>query len=66
MDHPDTDTRKEEGKTVCCCPFCDNALEMPFPFCQACGAKLEYCPVCGEPLPADSETCPHCAGQEGR
>lgn len=49
----------------CHCPFCDSAMEMPYPFCQVCGSKVEYCAVCGEPLPAGAEFCPHCAG-EGR
>lgn len=36
-------------------------MEMPFPFCQACGVELRYCPVCGEPLPKESDVCSHCA-----
>jgi hypothetical protein len=48
-------------KGSCCCPFCDYAMEMPYPFCQACGVELRYCSECGQPLPKDAETCPHCA-----
>ncbi len=60
--HEESPVSQERG--VCRCPFCDNALKMPYPFCQACGSKVEYCPVCGQPLPAEGEACPHCAQEE--
>ncbi|MGQ9854722.1 MAG: zinc-ribbon domain-containing protein, partial [Candidatus Oleimicrobiaceae bacterium] len=46
--------------------FCDNALLMPYPFCQVCGAEILYCPECGQPMPRDAEVCPHCAGELDR
>ncbi len=53
---------REEKETVCCrCPFCDQAMEMPFPFCQDCGAELRYCPACGQVLPQDAQICPNCS-----
>lgn len=53
-----------EEKDACHCPFCDHALEMPYPFCRACGAELRYCPVCGQPLPKDANACSYCADRE--
>lgn len=53
-----------EEKDACHCPFCDHALEMPYPFCRACGAELRYCPVCGQPLPKDADACSYCADRE--
>jgi len=55
----------EKGEpAVCHCPFCDNTVEMPFPFCQVCGSQIVYCQVCGQPLPQEAETCPHCAEEQ--
>jgi hypothetical protein len=60
-------SEQETGQTAevfCCrCPFCDYAMEMPYPFCQVCGAEICYCEVCGQPLPKDADHCPHCAGE---
>ena len=61
MDRPKESVTQEARKGTCCCPFCDSALEMPYPFCQACGSELRYCPECGQLLPKDAESCPHCA-----
>ncbi len=61
MDRPSDAVAQEISKGTCHCPFCDNTLEMPYPFCQACGAELRICPVCGQPLPQDAQVCPHCA-----
>jgi predicted amidophosphoribosyltransferase len=55
-----------EEKTTCRCPFCDNALVMPYPFCQVCGAVILYCPECGQPMPRDAEVCPYCSGEADR
>jgi len=52
---------KEAGR--CKCPFCDQSTEMPYPFCQVCGAELRFCPICGQPLPQDAEACAHCGGE---
>jgi len=44
----------------CRCPFCENAVVMPYPFCQACGAEIRYCPRCRQPLARDAQVCSHC------
>ncbi len=64
MDRPREETKAKEGQDSCRCPFCDNAMEMPYPFCQACGSEIEYCEACGQPLPAGAEFCPYCAEEE--
>ena len=64
MDRPQVEPRAKDAPAACHCPFCDNALEMPYPYCQACGSEIEYCEACGEPLPAGADECPHCA-EEG-
>ena len=56
-----TGAGKEEPQGGCGCPFCDDAMEMPYPFCQACGSQIVYCDLCGEPLPQGAEACAHCA-----
>jgi len=55
---------EQAGQAQCRCPFCDNALQMPYPFCQACGAEVHLCGICGRPLPRNAESCPHCSGEE--
>ncbi len=47
----------------CHCPFCDNALVMPYPFCEACGAQIEYCSECHQAIPQDAEVCPNCGAE---
>ena len=64
MGRPNVAENEKTDAGDCHCPFCDSSLEMPFPFCQACGAALRYCPVCGQPLAEDVEDCPHCAEQD--
>lgn len=59
MEH--VDVAEKTLQAGCACPFCDSSLEMPFPFCQACGSQIVYCDVCGEPLPQGAGDCPHCA-----
>jgi len=54
-------TPLEQGQDCCQCPFCHKTLQMPYPFCQACGAEIRRCPVCGKVLPQDVEECDRCA-----
>ncbi len=56
----ETIVSQQKTESGCRCPFCDQSMEMPFPFCQACGTELRYCPECGQPLPQDANTCSHC------
>lgn len=45
----------------CHCPFCnEEILEAGLPFCQFCGISVFYCPLCQNPVPPDSATCPRC------
>lgn len=62
MDRQEPVESEHQEQHLCRCPFCDNAVRMPYPFCQACGAELRYCPRCGQPLAQDAQVCPHCAG----
>ena len=49
------------GKEVRTCPFCDDEIaEAAFPYCEACGLKVLYCPKCGLAVPRNREICPHC------
>ncbi len=45
------------------CPYCESSLEEPGPICLACGAELDFCPECGEPLPQGTEECPECGAR---
>ncbi len=64
MDRQDFPAKEKVEIVPCHCPFCDQSMDMPYPFCQACGAEIMYCPTCGQPLPRDAEGCPHCAGEK--
>jgi len=53
---------KKYEKKVHTCPFCDEAIaEAAFPYCEACGLKVLYCPDCGAAVPRDREKCPYCS-----
>jgi len=52
----------EEAKN-CYCPYCDQSMTMPLPFCIACGAELRFCSQCDEPLPQDADVCPNCGAE---
>jgi predicted amidophosphoribosyltransferase len=64
MERP-KDSSEQTEEACCRCPFCDQAMEMPYPFCRACGAELSFCQTCGQPLPQDAESCTHCSEEEG-
>ena len=43
------------------CPYCDEEIaEAQFPYCDACGVEIFYCPQCRKPLPRDKKKCPNC------
>jgi nitrogen fixation NifU-like protein len=44
----------------CFCPYCESAVEEAEATCYVCGAELDFCPECGEPLPHGAEECPAC------
>lgn len=52
-----------EEEKECVCPFCESALEERDPTCRVCGAELDFCPECGEPLPKGTEECPECGAK---
>ncbi len=49
-----------EGEEHCVCPYCESSVEETDPTCRVCGAELDFCPECGEPLPQEAEECPAC------
>jgi predicted amidophosphoribosyltransferase len=52
---------KKYEKKAHICPFCDAEIaEAAFPYCEACGLKVLYCPGCGATVPRDREECPEC------
>ena len=55
--------RKPEKKRLFC-PYCDEeVMKAVFPYCQACGVTIFYCPECGKPLPRDERVCPECGAE---
>ena len=51
-------------KKECRCPYCDTPMEKGV--CRPCGAAVELCPRCGNPLPKGSKECLVCAGNQER
>ncbi len=55
--------RKSE-KEQCCCPYCaEEIIGASFPYCQACGITIFYCPKCQKPFPRENKVCPHCGAE---
>ena len=54
--------QKEEKKQLVC-PYCDEEMAVDFPYCQACGVTIFYCPKCRKPLSRENRTCPHCGAE---
>ncbi len=52
-----------EGEKHCVCPYCESSVEEHDPICRVCGAELDFCPECGEPLPQGAEECPECGAK---
>jgi hypothetical protein len=55
--------RENEDMGSCVCPFCENVLEMPAPWCAVCGVQIRLCVVCEEALPKDATVCPGCGAR---
>ena len=65
MTEPKPDTGP--AASPCSCPYCSHEEELPFPFCEVCGKRVEFCDRCGKPIPAEAKACPDCepgAGSE--
>ena len=57
-------TEQKEEKKHLFCPYCDvEVMAADFPYCQACGITIFYCPECQKPLPRDNKVCPHCGAR---
>ena len=57
-------TDKKENREHLFCPCCDEEITgAPFPYCQACGITIFYCPQCREPVPRDKKVCPQCGAE---
>jgi predicted amidophosphoribosyltransferase len=53
--------KREPIKEPRYCPYCDVEItEAVFPYCEACQVEIFHCPKCGEAVPRDKKTCPHC------
>lgn len=63
MSQPYGSKKAEAKEKPCHCPYCDASLSKPFPFCQACGKKSQFCSECGEVLPAQALVCLHCGAK---
>ena len=50
----------EEEEKHCFCPYCESSVEETDPTCRVCGAELDFCAECGEPLPQGADECPAC------
>jgi nitrogen fixation NifU-like protein len=60
--------KREVGGPSLTCPYCDQLLDEPFPFCKKCRTELMTCRHCGKPFSTSLKECPHCgevAGGEG-
>ena len=55
--------RETEEKATCVCPFCDNVLEMPAPWCGVCEVEIRFCEACREPVPQEATACPNCGAE---
>jgi predicted RNA-binding Zn-ribbon protein involved in translation (DUF1610 family) len=54
-------TEEKEKEKPPFCPYCEEEImAADFPYCQACGVTIFYCPKCRKPLPRDNTLCPHC------
>ena len=55
---------QKEKKEHLFCPYCDDeVIKEDYPYCQACGVTIFYCPECREPLKRDNKVCPHCGAE---
>jgi nitrogen fixation NifU-like protein len=52
-----------EEEEHCTCPYCESSVEETDPTCRFCGAELDFCSECDEPLPEEAEECPECGAK---
>ena len=46
------------------CPYCDEEIaEAQFPYCDACGVEVFYCPQCKKPVKRTIRVCPECGAK---
>lgn len=57
--------REINEEPMCVCPFCENVVEMPAPWCSACGAQISYCIECKAPLQQEATVCANCGAECG-
>ena len=56
--------KQKEKKKHLFCPYCDEELmAADFPYCQACGLTIFYCPRCRKPVPRENRVCPYCGAE---
>ena len=54
--------KKEKESSVC--PYCEvEIIQSSFPYCQACGVTVFYCPRCRKPVSRDNKVCPYCGAE---
>ena len=51
------------GEHKCICPFCEVAMEEPYPYCSGCGAELKYCPKCESVVAHGAKKCANCGAE---
>jgi len=58
---------QKEKKEHLFCPYCDEEITAAdFPYCQACGLTIFYCPKCRKPFlreNRENKVCPHCGAE---
>ncbi|MBI4304344.1 MAG: hypothetical protein HY665_08435 [Chloroflexi bacterium] len=53
----------EEKEKQHFCPYCDNEMEVEWPFCQTCGVTVFHCPRCRKPFSREHKVCPYCGAE---
>ncbi len=57
-------TKKNKFSEPHACPFCEaDIAEAAYPYCEACGMKVTYCPKCGIAVAAARKNCPACGAE---
>ena len=51
---------KDEKKSRCKCPYCDEEIEEESILCSACKIEIVYCSNCGKPVVSTVGKCPNC------
>jgi hypothetical protein len=48
----------------CICPYCEQQLADPLPFCDSCGKEIITCTSCGCALSPVQNICPSCGARQ--